>query len=589
MTAILLATFLALLALGAPGRGRGLLALRDLTRTLFASRIVVPTVVVLALVAVLGRRYLDVTAYAERVAVTSVGFLALYVLADRLEWGSSRIVAWCDRRTLPQLLLAGSIASLLAGWRLLDFFPHVSDEVAYLFQAKAMSQGALSFPAPDPAGSFVFIHTMVEHGRWFGIMNPGWPALLALGEAMRAPWLINPLLGALALWLFNGFFREAGFTSRTRRLALLLLAVSPFLLFMNGTFMAHPANLALFGAFCWSWARLLRTESRRDAVLAGLALGLNLLVRPIDAVAVSLPFAVQGLLRLRRNPRLLPLFAITTIVASGGVLLTLLYNRALTGDAMVMPMSRYFELRNPLERFGMGFGADMGTKIHGDEWPGFYPADAVAVSSYRLAQLFLDLFGLPILPVAALALAVVRRRDWDEWFTVLLGTIASLVGVYFFHFYHGIAYGSRHLYLAAPALALAMARPAADWLERGTPEVTRRGRAVVVALLAFTLLFAYPPLCHEYGRLYRNVDGRVRDAGSVTKLTNALVFVDEARWGWKFTFPLNDYPLEANRVLFVRDSAALNPRVAERFPGRQSYRLTIERDGGVTLTPLAGP
>src|SRR5690606_12716052 len=64
MTAILLAIFLALLALGAPGRGRGLIALRDLTRTLFASRIVVPTVVVLALVAVLGRRYLDVTAYA---------------------------------------------------------------------------------------------------------------------------------------------------------------------------------------------------------------------------------------------------------------------------------------------------------------------------------------------------------------------------------------------------------------------------------------------------------------------------------------------------------------------------------------------
>lgn len=589
MTAILLTIFLVLLALGAPGRGRGLLALRDATRVTAAAGVLLPTLALVALLLVLGRRYLDVLAYAEGTLVSSVAFLALYVLAERLEQSSGAVVAWLDRRSLAQVLLAGGVASLAVTWLVLDAFPHVSDEVAYQFQARALAGGHLSQPAPDPAVSFQFIHTMIERGRWFGIMNPGWPALLALGELLRTPWIVNPFLGAIALWCFDGYFREAGVTARTRRLAILLLAVSPFLLIMNGTLMAHSANLALFGAFCWSWARLLRTESRRDALVAGIALGCNLLVRPIDTVAVSLPFAIQGLLRLRRSPRLLPLFALTTLVAASGVVLTLLYNRALTGDPRVMPMTRYFDLRNPHERFGMGFGADMGTKIHGEEWPGFDPTDAVAVSSYRLSQLWLDLFGLPLLPVAALVLALRRRRDWDEWFAVTIASFGALVGVYFFHFYHGIAYGSRHLYLGTPALALLLARPAADWVDRGTAETTRRGRAVIVALLAFTLLFAYPPLLREYGNRYRGVDGRVREAVRAAGLRDALVFVDEAGWGWKSAFPLNAYPLAGNRVLFARDSTGPNARVAEAFPGRHLYRARIRPDGQVQLDPLSSP
>ena len=38
------------------------------------------------------------------------------------------------------------------------------------------------------------------------------------------------------------------------------------------------------------------------------------------------------------------------------------------------------------EHFGLGFGPEMGTKLHGEEWPGFYPADAVVVTAYRLAM-----------------------------------------------------------------------------------------------------------------------------------------------------------------------------------------------------------
>lgn len=588
MTALVLTAFLALFAVGVTGPTRALFLLRESIRLLLPARVLLPTVLAVVLLAACSRRYLDVTSFLQTLVLSAVGFVSLYLLAERLERHTTRLVEWLDHRSIGQIAITGALFSMLAGWLVLDGMPHVSDEVAYQFQAKAMAQGRLSLPVPDPIASFRFIHTMVMGDRWFGIMNPGWPAVLAVGYILRAPWLINPLLGALALYLLHGFFRETGVTGRTARLTVLLLAISPLLLFMNGTFMSHPVNLVLFAGFCWSWARVLGTESRGAAVVAGLTLGMNLLVRPVDSIAVTLPFAVQGLVHLRRNPRLLPLYALTTVIALGGVLLTLLYDQALTGNAFLMPVTEYFRMRNPGERFGLGFGADMGTKMHGAEWPGFYPIDAVRVSSYRVSQFLLDLFGLPLLPVAAMAYAVRRRREWDEWFVVMVGTIGSLLAVYFIHFYHGIAYGSRHLYLATPAVMLLLARIVSEWLDRGTPETSRQARALVAALVIFTVVFAYPPLLREYGRAYRGVDGRIRDAVRVTRITDAVVFVDEGGWGWKAAFPLNDYPLQRNRVVFARDSAGLNELVMAQFAGRQYYSLRIARTGEVLLTPL-GP
>lgn len=587
MTTPVLTLVLVLLAAGLTGPKRAGVLLRELTRLLREARVLLPAVLMVGLLTGLARRYLDVTAFLQTLLLSTVAFVALYLLAEKLERQSTRLVNWLEHRTVGQIAVTSALASLLAGWLVLDGVPHVSDEVAYQFQAKALAGGGLSLPAPDPVEAFRFIHTMVLHDRWFGIMNPGWPGLLAIGYVLRAPWLINPLLGALALFLFHGFFRETGVTGRAAQLAVLLLALSPLLLFMNGTYMSHPANLVLFGGFCWSWARLLGAESRGAALVAGLALAGNLLVRPVDTIAVTLPFAVQGLLRMRRNPRLLPLFALTTVVALGGVLLTLLYNQALTGNALLMPVTEYFRLRNPGERFGMGFGADMGTRMHGTEWPGFFPADAVRVSCYRLSQFLLDLFGLPLLPVVALVHAVRRRREWDEWFLVMLGTLGALLGMYFLHFYHGIAYGSRHLYLATPVVMLVLARIVGEWLERGTPATSRQARALVAALVSFTILFAYPPLLQEYGRSYRGVDGRVREAVRVSQITDAVVFVGDGGWGWKAAFPLNDYPLPRNRVIFARDSAGLDERVMAQYPGRHYYSLVIARDGQAKLTPLA--
>jgi hypothetical protein len=329
---------------------------------------------------------------------------------------------------------------------------------------------------------------------------------------------------------------------------------------------------------------MLRTGGAGWAALAGLAVALNLLVRPVDTAAVTLPFAIQGLVRMWRDRRLVLPVVLAGVLATAGIAGTLAYDQALTGDPMQMPVTKYFQARNPGEQFGIGFGDDMGTTMHGAEWPGFHPPDAVRVTAYRVVQFTRDVYGLPLLVFMIPLLAWQRRRDlFDEWTTVLSAAGVALIVVYFFHFYHGIAYGSRHLYLALPALTLLLAkiihgRPRADD-STGRPRVAA---AALAALVVHVAVFALPPLVREYADTYRGSSAIVRREVARRHLRNALVLVQPGDWAWKSTFPLNTYPLEESPVLFARDIPETHDAVLDAWPGREVWTLSVTR-GTVTL------
>lgn len=545
--------------------------------------------VLIVLLPVLAGPYLEARAYLAYAATSTLAFILLAAVLWRFDAVGERVLRLVGGVPVGVVAAFFALAAALAGLVVLDGVPHVSDEVAYQFQARTLALGRLWLPAdPDP-DAFAFLHTLVDDGKWYGIMNPGWPALLAIGYLAGAPWLVNPLIGALTLLVLHAFLRRAGYAPLEARLATVLLAVSPFVLFMSGTYMAHPANLFLFVVFGLAYTGLLRSGGSGWAVLAGAALGFNLLVRPVDAAAAAAPFllhlAWRGLVREPR--RILRPLLIVGAVASLGAVGTFAWNQQLTGDGRVMPMTKYFEERAPGERFGLGFGPDMGTTLHGSEWPGYYPADAVRVTSYRIAEVLRDVHGLPVLLLAAVLLAL-ARRDWrrDPRHGLLLASGAGLVAIYVFHFYHGIAYGSRHYYLAVPAFAVTLARPLAGWLRAPDPRTARRARALLAAALLFAPAFAAVRLIPEYGAAYRGASGAVRDAVRAQGITDAIVFVESGGWAWKSAFPLNGYPLEENDVLFARDRGEENRRLVERFPGRAAFRLRVGPGERVAIEPL---
>src|SRR5207249_4451091 len=126
----------------------------------------------------------------------------------------------------------------------------------------------------------------------------------AVGAALHATWLVNPLRRAFTAWpLYR--FAAAAFGEGPGRASALLFALSPFVLIMGASEMNHVGALALATlalAALPTWA----TGPRGSAVLGaaaliGLGVGGMATIRPLDAAVVAIVIGVFQLSVLRRE------------------------------------------------------------------------------------------------------------------------------------------------------------------------------------------------------------------------------------------------------------------------------------------------
>jgi hypothetical protein len=401
---------------------------------------------------------------------------------------------------------------------------------------------------------------------------------------LGVPQLMNPLLAAATLLVLYATLRAAELGETAARLCTLALASSPFFVFLAATAMSHTANLFVFSLFLYAWARQRARPHLGWALLGGLALAVGATIRPLDTAAAAAPFGLWQLAGALRNRARLPALLTTGAAAGLGVIALLVYNASLTGSALVFPQEIHFERLHPGQHFGFGFGAEMGTVAHGPEWPGYYPSDAPRVTGQRVLVWLEDVHGLPLIWLGGL-LAFARPRRDGPWASALFASAAAIVLVYVGHFYHGIAYGSRHYTLALPGALAVLAIPAARALDSGG-RAARIGRAACLAVPLYALLFATPPLVRSYSDDYRRASGAIREASERAELHHALVFVHPDRWGWKSAFPLNEYPLERNDVLYARDLGPRNPELRRLYPNRVAYHARFAADGRAHLREL---
>src|SRR3990170_6574073 len=164
-----------------------------------------------------------------------------------------------DRASHPGGDIAAAALALLTTavslWIAVDIFetiPHVEDEFAYLWQGEVMAGGRIALPSPAEPESFL-VPFVVDHvGLRFGKYPPGWPAALAVGVAAGAPYVVNPLLAGLAVWLtYRLGQRLAG--DLAGLLAAVLTATSPMLLMLSGSLMPHMLSLILTLGFVLAW------------------------------------------------------------------------------------------------------------------------------------------------------------------------------------------------------------------------------------------------------------------------------------------------------------------------------------------------
>jgi len=489
------------------------------------------------------------------------------------EEGPARTVA-PDRFVVALAATTTLLAATLSIWSY-ERHPHVPDEVAYLYHARYFAAGAMTMPTPPVLEAFEVDLLQYEPTRWFSPVPPGWPAVLAIGTAAGVPWLVNPVLGGLTV-LLTGMLLGRLYGRRVARYGTLLLALSPWVLFLSMSFMTHLATLTFALAATLALLRARDTGSWWWGAASGAGVGLVSLVRPLDGVIVGglLALWALGLGGTRLRFRALAGLGVGTVLVGA---LVFPYNAHLTGDPLVFPINVYNDIHYHPGANDYGFGPDRGMGWAIDPNPGHTPVDALINTDLNLFSLNTDLFGWSTgsLLFVALLLTVggVRRLDRR-----MLAVIAAVYVAHFFYYFSGGPdFGARYWFLmAVPLVALTAA--GIGLLER---MAGARVGVAVVALTAMALVTFVPWRATDKYWHFRGMQGNLRTLVASHGIDGGLVLVrGERHPDYASAVILNPLDLDSGATIFAWDrDPGLRAEVLAAFPDRQVWLVD-----GPTLT-----
>jgi hypothetical protein len=368
-------------------------------------------------------------------------------------------------------------------------YPISGDDYSYLYQAKLFAAGKLwaQDPVYDPSLPF---HDCLEtycfrddQGHRFSKYAPGWPAILALGVRLGAPWLVNPLLGAVLVFLMLEY-TEQRFGKEHVRIVALLVTLCFFLCYYAASFRAHiPTALLVFSAFLLYDFSERRSHSAKPWLLAaGAILGLSAMIRYVDWI----PLAVWIAFSLIRQKR----FADMVLFGTGFALLAsgnLVYNALLSGNPFQVPAAIHRT-------------SEIGDRLI-VSWNGFF------VTIVRLANL------LWVFPPAIL-LAIFWRRYRLRFETKMFVALFLMIIIVYFLYPASVGGpGPRYLLAYFPFLILAVADISQRLSQDSWPPGQQIWKFAVATLIICNLAFMANETYtmywrRDFDRMVRQIDGR---------------------------------------------------------------------------------
>jgi hypothetical protein len=233
---------------------------------------------------------------------------------------------------------------ILIHFTLLQDFPNSGDEQSWIFGAKVFASGKLYvenqlYDQNNALNKFIHSDGLLDyHGRRFSKYAPGWPMLLAFGVLADAIWLVNPVLGAITVYLMLLYARDHFGRESVWRTWLLVTLCSFFCVFAANYQSQASTMVFLFGAFFVYDQANRRTSAERIVLtmLAGALLGYAALIRYLDWCALML-WIIIDLVRRKDSTRLIPLLVGFGIIASWNAI----YDTLTVGAPLPLPVSIY--------------------------------------------------------------------------------------------------------------------------------------------------------------------------------------------------------------------------------------------------------
>lgn len=473
-------------------------------------------------------------------------------------------------------------------------FPEATDEASYMLQAKWMRMPGFSWHFdPSLKDFFTERHLIDRPGQLATLYPPGWPAMLALFDAvgLRAQWgLFVGSLTLLCTYRIGVLLHE----HRVAALAVVLLACSQWFLATFASYMSHGVTMLFAAAAMLAMLEADKRAGRQGIVLwcgAGALLSFTVASRPLTGAALGAGLVLWVWLRGQAPlvQRMRP--AVCLLVgALPGLAFLLYYNASTTGSALLFGYNAvYGSMQN------LGFG-QRGWLVYDETLTRVASAEAFtpqiaamkfAMTLANAAMTWLPVFGLAPLLLAARHVGV--RWHARSWLPLLLLPVA-----YYFYFFRGLRFWSE----ALPYFTLGVA-----WLLiRVSDRAPTLGRQLVGIALAGQVAIGFTgeggaPYGDRPWMSYRQGTATLVNFQAVEQLRakhgKLLIFAKEPGPGFA---PLRDRLMvyngdgESGDVLVARDRGDQNAELIRRYPDRTPFLFTrTSSDGRIpaTVTPLA--
>src|SRR6266853_2947283 len=357
------------------------------------------------------------------------------------------------------------LEALVIAFALMERFPPSGDDYSYLYQAKLFASGELYaqdalYDGANPLHDCVGTSCIADnHGRRFSKYPPGWPAFLALGALTGTPWLIDPILGAILVFLILRYVGQR-MGENLVNVAGTLLILCLFVCYYTASLRAHIAcALFVFAAFLAYDASQQRPQCSRLLLFgAGALLGYSAMIRYIDWIPLAVWIGIS-LLRQKRFAEI-TLFGIGFVSLASG---NLEYNALLSGNPFQVPAAIHRTL-------------ETGDRLF-ISWKGF------SVTMERLANL------LWVFPPVILLTVFWRRYQPPSEVKMYIAMFSLNIAIYFLYPGSPGGPGPRYLLAYFPFLILAVANIS----QRFSADSSLGGRRIwnlaVVGLVLCNLVF----------------------------------------------------------------------------------------------------
>jgi 4-amino-4-deoxy-L-arabinose transferase-like glycosyltransferase len=525
------------------------------------------------------------------VVVGIAAVLAILSRHTRELWIEDAVLRIAKQMTRPRWAFVGGAmlvafgAYALTSVLLFKGRPIFLDEMSQLLQARAYARGSLT-TSTGPFAEFVSIlHTVYADGRAYSQFPAGGPAMLAIGTLLGAPWLVNPLCGAIAVGAFAWFVLATEQQRSVAVGAVVLFALAPFMLFMSASHMNHVPTLMWLTLAMAALVATLREGVRPGAAfLCGFSLGAAAAIRPVDGLAFALPaglwLAWRAVRETARGDEARRRAAWIELVCAGaGVMLPILaimwVNSRTTGAPLLFGYEVIWGKRHALGFHEAPWGPPH-TAARGFEQLNFY---------FLRLQSYLFDAPVPALLAAVAALVLARRVSSIDRYLASSGLL--LIGLYWSYWHYGFLLGPRFMFPLIPALVLWTARLPALVRERWRGSLWHRGVAYGY-LVAVVITFAYtiPIRWREYASGFTIERLPVQALERAYRVTNALVLVREP-WSsqlvarlWALGVPHRETELLTHEVDACRleESLLVLEREGTRGPNAVAALMPLLRD-----------